>query len=403
MGEGSEEIILRAHRGLGPDLVRFRGQPRRFGSFKKSAGGDIMEADKNFRGLAAEVFQDAGVEQHGAAANLLEVVGDLKVIKETVVPDDVLQELAQPGDIPFAVAHLVNQTAFGFRLRKLEGLRERFASRDHAQIGAQHQHRIARRADDRLGVIARLSDFALRLFEIGDIDQHQHRAVDLVLERQVRTHAQGIRAPPFVAHLVLPFARAVDHFGHEALEVGQIEIMPHVAEGPPDVAGEEVELFFRLRSETTDGQVAPEEHDREMGGGLEIEQVAVETVQLSVAIGHLLVHGRQLFVGRLKLFLRGLQLFVGALQFFVGGSDFFVRGLELFMRRFLLLLQGLQIIACLGQVALELGDAARFVFGRARLRRTATFLGGRFSRLDGVSPYRCDGTVLKENQIAAFF
>ena len=30
-------------------------------------------------------------------------------------------------------------------------------------------------------------------------------------------------------------------------------------------------------------------------------------------------------------------------------------------------------------------------------------LGDRFSRLDGVSPYRCDGTVLKENQIAAFF
>ena len=118
-------------------------------------------------------------------------------------------------------------------------------------------------------------------------------------------------------------------------------------------------------------QVASEQHDGELGRGLEIDQVAVEAVELGVAIGHLLVDGGQLFVGRLQLFLGRFQLFVDALQLFVGGLDFFVGRLELLVGRFVLFLDGLQIVARLGELGLEFGDAARLVFAGRRVAARA--------------------------------
>ena len=107
-------------------------------------------------------------------------------------------------------------------------------------------------------------------------------------------------------------------------------------------------------------------------GGLEVDQVAVEAVELDVPIRHLLVDGRQLFVGRLQLFLRRLQFLVDALQLFVGGLDFLVGRLEFLVGRFVLLLHGLEVIAGFGQIAFEFGETARLLlcaqWRRGRLR-----------------------------------
>ena len=81
----------------------------------------------------------------------------------------------------------------------------------------------------------------------------------------------------------------------------------------------------------------------------------------ALRLSHLLVDGGQLFIGGFQFFLRGFQFFVDALQFLVGGLDFFVGRLEFFVGRFVLLLDGLEVVARLGQIALELGDAARML------------------------------------------
>ena len=101
------------------------------------------------------------------------------------------------------------------------------------------------------------------------------------------------------------------------------------------------------------------------GRRLEIDQVAVEPVELGVAIGHLLVDGGQLFVGRLQLFLGGFQLLVDALQLLVGGLDFFVGGLELLVGRFVLLLDGLQVVARLGEFGFSSAMRRDFLLRRA--------------------------------------
>src|SRR2546428_14144843 len=75
---------------------------------------------------------------------------------------------------------------------------------------------------------------------------------------------------------------------------------------------------------------------------------------------HLVVDGGQLFVGGFQFFLRGFQFFIDALQFLVGGGDFFVRRLEFFVGCLVLLLEGLGVVALLGQFAFEFGDAAGF-------------------------------------------
>ena len=72
-----------------------------------------------------------------------------------------------------------------------------------AQVGVEHEQRFAHGLDDVLGVIARGGDGLLAALEIVDVHQHQHRAVHLVVERQVGAHAQGIPAAVFVPHLAL--------------------------------------------------------------------------------------------------------------------------------------------------------------------------------------------------------
>ena len=85
-------------------------------------------------------------------------------------------------------------------------------------------------------------------------------------------------------------------------------------------------------------------------------KIGIEAAELDVAIGHLLVDGRQLFVGRLQLFLGRFQFFIDALQLLVGGLDFFVGGLEFLVGGFVLFLDGLEIVARLGKFGFESHD-----------------------------------------------
>src|SRR2546426_11487543 len=92
---------------------------------------------------------------------------------------------------------------------------------------------------------------------------------------------------------------------------------------------------------------------------------------------HLIVDGGQLFVGGFQFLLRGFQFLIDALQFLVGGSDLFVGRLEFFVSCLVLLLEGLGVLAVLGQRALQFDDTAGFVWGAALLPlHPPAFVGG---------------------------
>jgi len=121
---------------------------------------------------------------------------------------------------------------------------------------------------------------------------------------------------------------------------------------------------LRLGGEAADSQVPSEQEDAEGGGSLEIEQVAVQPAELGVAISHLLVDGDELFVGGLQLFLGRFQFLIDALQLLVGGLDLLVGLLEFLAGGLVLFLDGLEVVARLGQFALQLsivtGDGRAF-------------------------------------------
>ena len=115
------------------------------------AEGDIDDGQQDHLGLLALAVDAPGVEQHGPAPDVLEIMLDLVVLEAAVVRQDVLQEPAQLRDIPLPVAELVDEPALGFLRRDPEGLVERLVGRDHAEILIQHQERLLDGIGDALG------------------------------------------------------------------------------------------------------------------------------------------------------------------------------------------------------------------------------------------------------------
>src|SRR5437867_4709438 len=224
---------------------------------------------------------------------------NLVVVEETVSGQDVFQQLAQSGDLPLAVAQIEKQAAFGFGGRNLESLIVPLVGVLDAQVGVEDQQRVAHGLDDVGRVIARGGHGLLSALERVDVYEHQHRAVNLVVEGQVGARAQGIAAARFVPHFALALADGVNDFFEQGFEVGQIEIVPDVGQGAAHVGVHEVEQIGGGRREAADGQVACEYQDGQVDAGVEIVQVRIGTAEFGVVVGHLVIEGGQLFVGGL--------------------------------------------------------------------------------------------------------
>ena len=94
----------------------------------------------------------ASVEQHHATPDDREGVLQLKVVEDGALGNDVFEQRPQVGDVPLAVAQLVNQAVLGFFGGDVKGLIESAVGGADAQGGVEHQQRLAHRVDDVLGV-----------------------------------------------------------------------------------------------------------------------------------------------------------------------------------------------------------------------------------------------------------
>ena len=83
---------------------------------------------------------------------------ELKVVEDGTLGDDVFKQGPQVGDVPLAVAQLINETAFGLHGRNVERLVKRAVGGLDAQRGIQNQQGLAHRVDNVLSVILNIVD-----------------------------------------------------------------------------------------------------------------------------------------------------------------------------------------------------------------------------------------------------
>ena len=174
--------------------------------FRSPALGDVLDGQQDPLALSLWVVDAPGVEQHGAAAQLLEVVLDLEIVDAGALCQDFPQQLAQARDVPLSIAQVVDKPADCLAGRDAEGAVEGAIGAFDAQFVIEHQQRLAHGLDRVLGVIACGGGGLLGALLRVDVHQHQHRAVHLVVEGHVGAHAQGIPAAAFVAHLAFLLA-----------------------------------------------------------------------------------------------------------------------------------------------------------------------------------------------------
>ncbi len=197
----------------------------------------------------------------------------------------------------------------------------------------------------------------LRLSAV-DVDEHQHRAVDPVLERPVGPEAQRVPVPVAVLHLELLARATVSMTSASSCSrsgTSMLSLMSLI--GRPTSAGIRLSSFSATGVKRRMRRSAPSITIAICDAGEQVHEVVVAAAQLEVAVLELLVDGGQLLVARLDLLLRGLELLVDALQLLVGRLHLLVGGLELLVGGLLLLDDRLQVLARGRQLLLQRGRA----------------------------------------------
>jgi hypothetical protein len=128
--------------------------------------GDVLDREQERGGVVVGVEQPAGVEEHGAPAEAGEVVLDLVALDRHAPRDDLLEQVAQVGDVPLAVAELVEVAAEGVVAADPEGLVERAAGADDAQVAVEHEQGVADGVDDALRLDVAGAQEAVEVFQV---------------------------------------------------------------------------------------------------------------------------------------------------------------------------------------------------------------------------------------------
>ncbi len=152
-----------------------------------------------------------------------------------------------------------------------------------------------------------------RLLALGDIEQRQQHAFDVILRRPVWPDPQRVRTAVGILHFTLSRSEVVEHLLAERGHIRHIDLQPQIAHRPAHVGSQKVEQLLGLRGEPPDAQIAAQHENGDTDGAEEIEQVVVDLLKFGVAALHLLVDRGQFFVGGLEFFLGGQQFLVGAL------------------------------------------------------------------------------------------
>ncbi len=116
----------------------------------------------------------AGVQEHHPAADGREGVLELEVVEDGALGDDVLEQGPQVGDVPLAVAQLVDEAALGLPGRDVERLVEGAVGGPDAQRGVEDQQGLSHRLHNVLGIFPGRLDDLLGLSPFGDVPKDEY-------------------------------------------------------------------------------------------------------------------------------------------------------------------------------------------------------------------------------------
>ena len=149
---------------------------------------DIFQGKQNERRLVALLTDPAGIEQERAVAQAGKFVVNLKVMKLAILANDRFEQRPQAGNLPLALAQLVDQPVLGILRIDAKSLIKRTVRPLHAHLGIEHDQRLTHRVHDCLSEIARLLDHLLAALQRVDILHNNHGAVNFVLCGAIRAN-----------------------------------------------------------------------------------------------------------------------------------------------------------------------------------------------------------------------
>src|SRR5688572_1133651 len=142
MAHSREEIALGAVRILGGFLgfLRFLLSLLPLGS--------VFHCEQEQLAVDAGLGELAGIEEHRAATDGGKVVSDLEIPELGVLWNDVFQQASQLGNVPLAVAELVQQPALRLSFRGPERAEKRPVGHLHMEIPVENQQGLSHRLHD---------------------------------------------------------------------------------------------------------------------------------------------------------------------------------------------------------------------------------------------------------------
>ena len=159
-----EEIALGAVRILGSLLgfLRFR--------LSLLPLGGVLHRKQEQLAVDARLGELAGVEEHRAATNGGKVVSNLEIPELRVLWNDVFQQASQLGNVPLAVAELVQQPALRLYFRGSERAEKRPVGHLHMEILVENQQGLSHRLHDGFCKGLDFLQDRLSAFTIGDVE-----------------------------------------------------------------------------------------------------------------------------------------------------------------------------------------------------------------------------------------
>ena len=103
--------------------------------------------------MVARPVHAASVQEHHPAPDGREVVRDLEIVEGCLLGQDFFKQAAEAGDIPLAVAQVVDQLALSVVTRDLEGPIKGAVGRPDSQLSVENQQRLPHRLDNVLRIV----------------------------------------------------------------------------------------------------------------------------------------------------------------------------------------------------------------------------------------------------------
>ena len=197
------------------------------------------------------------------------------------------------------MADVEDRLALRVLRRHLEDPVERPVCHYHVEVGVEDHERLAHRRDDGLRLVSRLLRLIQAALEGVDVDERDHRAVDLVVRGPVRPDSHRVPAAVSPLHLAFLDGQGLDHFSEERLQTWDLDAQSEVTNRSTNIARGYGEDPLGHRRQPTDTKIERDHDDGDMGAREEIGEVVADLGQLDVPAVQLVVHRGQLFVGGL--------------------------------------------------------------------------------------------------------